>query len=286
MREHGRRFKRENWEHPNTSGLQKPPVGARGGLTRRFPSFTSIHMARPWLRIAHRGASGEAPEHTRPAFVRALDAGVDMIELDVQLSRDHRLVVMHDLDVARTTSGHGPVRDHTLVELQRLDAGGWFGPQFAGESVLGLDEVIEIVGTRARLNVEVKAPPADWDALASNLLGTLRESGLLESTVISCFDMQALAAVRAQAAEARLGVLWQSPDFTAAWESAQELRAASVHPYWMLVSPQVIDAAHARGLEVLTWTVNDVAAMRALIAQGIDGIISDFPTRFADAGDR
>jgi glycerophosphoryl diester phosphodiesterase len=241
-------------------------------------------MARPWLRIAHRGASGDAPEHTRPAFARALDAGVDMIELDVQLSRDHRLVVMHDLEVTRTTNGHGPVRDHSLAEIQRLDAGSWFGPQFAGEPGLGLDDVIDIVGTRARLNVEVKAPPADWDTLAANLIGTLRERGLLESTVISCFEMQALETVRAASAEARLGVLWQAPDLTAAWAAAQALRATSIHPYWMLVSPQVIDAAHARGLEVLTWTVNDVAAMRALIAQGIDGIISDFPTRFAAVG--
>jgi glycerophosphoryl diester phosphodiesterase len=243
-------------------------------------------MSRPWLRIAHRGASGDAPEHTRPAFVQALAAGVDMIELDVQLSRDQRLVVMHDLDVARTTGGHGPVRDHTLAELQRLDAGSWFAPQFAGERVLSLDEVIAIVGTRARLNVEVKAPPADWSPLAARLIGTLRDRGLLESTVISCFEMDALAAVRAEADEARLGVLWQSPDFVPAWEWAQRLRAVSVHPHWMLVSAEVIDAAHARGLEVLTWTVNDLAVMRTLVAQGIDGIISDFPGRFAEVGDR
>jgi glycerophosphoryl diester phosphodiesterase len=238
-------------------------------------------MARPWLRIAHRGASGDAPEHTRPAFARAVDAGVDMIELDVQLSRDHRLVVMHDLDLARTTNGQGTVRDHTLAELQRLDAGSWFGPQFAGEPVLSLDEVIDIVATRARLNVEVKAPAADWAPLAANLIAMLRARGVLEATVISSFEMQALATVRAEASDARLGVLWQSPDLDAAWAAAQELRATSIHPYWMLASPQVIETAHARGLEVLTWTVNDVAVMRTLVEHGIDGIISDFPTRFA-----
>jgi hypothetical protein len=163
------------------------------GLTRRRPLSMPTGMGREWLRIAHRGASGSLPEHTRPAFERALDLGVDMIELDVQLSRDGVLVVLHDLDLQRTTGVAGAVRTRSFAEIKTLDAGGWYGAQFSGQPVLSLDEVIDIVGTRARLNVEVKAPVIDWPVLATTLTGTLRRRGLLDASVISCFGPAALA---------------------------------------------------------------------------------------------
>src|SRR5512139_2452165 len=97
-----------------------------------------------FLRIAHRGASGTRPEHTRAAFERAVELQVDMIELDVQLTRDRKLVVLHDLDFGRTVAGSGLVRERTLRELRALDAGAWFGPAYAGQAVLSLDDVLDI----------------------------------------------------------------------------------------------------------------------------------------------
>jgi len=234
------------------------------------------------LRIAHRGASGSAPEHTRPAFERALELGVDMIELDVQLSRDGELIVIHDLDLERTTSGHGCVRAHDLAHLTSLDAGSWFGSRFAGQRLLSLEDVVGIIGARARLNVEVKAPAADWGRLAPQLTAMLRLHGLLESTVISSFETGALAAVRAEAADARIGLLWQNADFVDAWRWTSGLRATSLHPHWMLVSPELVSTAHGHGLQVLVWTVNDPAVMQRLVGLGVDGIMSDFPERFAE----
>ncbi len=238
-----------------------------------------------WLRIAHRGASASAPEHTRPAFERALTHGVDMIELDVQLSRDHALVVIHDRDLERTTTGTGKVRERSLAELKSFDTGGWFDPRFAGEPILTLNEVIDVVGTSARLNVEVKAPEEDLPALATTLTRTLRSRGLLDTTIISCFEPAALAVVRARDDAAQLGLLWQRVDFSEAWDWARRLHAVSVHPHWMLVSVDLVHAAHARGLDVFTWTVNDVRIMRALVRQGVNGIISDYPERFARVED-
>lgn len=237
-------------------------------------------MSQRWLRIAHRGASGSAPEHTRPAFERALDLGVDMIELDVQLSRDGELVVIHDLDLQRTTNGTGPVRERSLAELKTLDAGGWYSPQFAGERVLDLGEVIDIVGTRARLNVEVKAPETDWPELAATLIDLLRCRGLMDRTIVSCFQPEALEIVRDRDAAAPVGLLWQDPELAQAWDWARRLGAVSFHPHWMLVSADVVQAAHERGLQVLTWTVNDIDVMCDLLRLGIDGIISDHPARF------
>src|SRR5215813_7211563 len=97
-----------------------------------------------YLRIAHRGAAGTRPELTRPAFERALEIGVDMIELDVQLTRDQRLVVLHDRSLGRTVAGQGAVRDRTLAELAALDAGRWFGAEYAGTGVPSLDAVLEL----------------------------------------------------------------------------------------------------------------------------------------------
>jgi glycerophosphoryl diester phosphodiesterase len=238
-------------------------------------------VSRAWLRIAHCGASGSAPEHTRAAFERALALGVDMIELDVQLSHDNELVVMHDLTLDRTTSGHGPVRAHELAGLRVLDAGTWFAPEFAGERVLSLQEVLQLVGGRARLNTEIKAPAADWEEVARRLVALLRQFEVLHSTVISCFEPEALEKVRGHARDAKLGVLWQNPDLSDAWRWARALGAVSLHPYWMLISEGVVRRARAQGVQVLAWTVNEVETMRRLIQAGVDGVISDFPERFA-----
>ncbi|MFI5394660.1 MAG: glycerophosphodiester phosphodiesterase [Candidatus Binatia bacterium] len=237
-------------------------------------------VERSWLRIAHRGASGGAPEHTRRAFERALAVGVDMIELDVQLSRDQELVVMHDHELERTTTGSGLVREHDFADLRALDAGSWFASEFAGERVMSLREVVLLVDGHVRLNVEIKAPSEDWHVLAKELTTLLRRHGQLDRTVISSFEPGALQVVRTQASDARLGLLWQAPDLTEAWRWSREVHAASIHPHWLLVREKFMCAARQHGLQAFVWTVNDVETMRELVRREVDGIISDFPERF------
>lgn len=234
------------------------------------------------LKIAHRGASGTRPELTRAAFARALQIGVDMIELDVQLTRDRRLVVVHDRELGRTLPGSGAVRDRTLAELQTLDAGSWFGPEYRGEAPLSLEEVCDLAEGQADLNVEIKSPEEDWEATARVLVPLLREKKRLSGTVISCFQPGALACVRAVEPAARLGILWQNTDLDAAFAAAREVGATTFHPHWSLAGKSTVDDAHRRGLQVLVWTVNDVAAMRRLAGNGVDGIMTDFPERFAE----
>ena len=232
-----------------------------------------------YLRIAHRGAAGTRPELTRPAFERALEIGVDMIELDVQLTRDGRLVVLHDRQLGRTVAGEGPVRERTLAELQALDAGAWFHPSWAGATVPSLDEVLEWTAGRAELNVELKSPPSDWTATAEALLVLLSATGRLERTIISSFQMGALAEVRARSRAARLGVLWQTTDFDPMWIEAQALNAVAVHPLWSLVDQEFVAEARRQDRQVIVWTVNDPDSMADLITLGVTGIISDFPER-------
>jgi glycerophosphoryl diester phosphodiesterase len=232
-----------------------------------------------WLKIAHRGAAGTRPELTRPAFERAIELGVDMIELDVQLTRDGHLVVLHDRELGRTVQGHGTVREHTLAELCSLDAGAWFALEYAGACVPSLGEVLDLTAGRAALNVEIKSPAADWDATALALLDLLNATGRLDSTVISSFEMGALRAVRERSAAARIGVLWHDDDLDPIWLLAEGLAARSLHPLWSLVDAEVVEQAHRRGLGVIVWTVNDPQQIANLAALGVDGIISDYPER-------
>lgn len=238
------------------------------------------------LRIAHRGAAGTRPELTRPAFERALELGVDMIELDVHLTRDGRLVVLHDRRLGRTVPGAGAVRDHSLAELCQLDAGSWFAPEWAAARVMSLDDVLALTAGRAALNVEIKSPAADWEATARTLVELLGRAQRLDSTIVSSFDVGALGAVRACSTAARLGVLWQTADLDPMWAHAGALDAGSVHVLWGLIDADLLRVAHARGLRVIAWTVNAPAAIAQLTGLGVDGIISDYPERLIGAGGR
>lgn len=229
--------------------------------------------------IGHRGAAGLAPEHTRPSFERAVALGAEMIELDVQLTRDQQLVVMHDRELGRTEQAAGPVRERTLAELKQLDIGSWFGDEFRDERILTLAEVFELLAGRASLNVEIKSPEPDWEATAHHLVNVLRDAGELDSTVVSSFEMGALAAVRAALPRVQIGVLWHNLDLNRAREWLSRLEATSFHPFCGLVSDDVVRSTHQAGRRVYTWTVNDEDEIERVAADGVDGIISDFPDR-------
>jgi len=236
------------------------------------------------LRIAHRGASGHAPEHTRSAFELALELGAEMIELDVQLSADDALVVFHDAHVERTTNGTGLVRELTLEQLRSLDAGSWFHPRFAGERILTLDEVLELIRGRALLNVEIKSPRADGSVLIPRLVEVLERYNATETTVVSAFDWWLLGDVRQAHPTMRLGLLWSDPLIPWPWDRAEKIGATHLHPFWAVVNRKDLEEAHAHGLWVNAWTVNDPPTMVELVEMGVDGIISDFPDRLALVG--
>ncbi len=253
-------------------------VAAQAGA---FPGGAALGSIRrvSWLKIAHRGAAGTRPELTRPAFERALEIGVDMIELDVHLTRDQQLVVLHDRELGRTVQARGAVREHTLAELCELDAGAWFALEYVGARVPSLGDVLDLTAGQAALNVEIKSPAPDWEATAHVLLDLLAAKGRLDSTIVSSFDMGALRAVRERSAAARIGVLWKSADLDPLWLLAEGLEARSLHLLNGLIDAAVVETAHGRGLGVIAWTVNDPQAIAQLAALGVDGIISDYPER-------
>lgn len=242
---------------------------------------SALQRAVTFWKIGHRGAAGTRPELTRSSFERAIELGADMVELDVQLTRDDRLVVLHDRDLGRTVTASGPVRDALLDDLRGLDAGTWFAPTFSGERVLSLEEVLDLTRDRIDLNVEIKSPAPDWPETARVLVPLLREQGRLPSTIVSSFDVGALRCVRSLRQDVRIGVLCGPAELDAAWSAVAELGAAAIHPHWSVVSRDVVAQAHRAGVLLFSWTVNEVALIRRLAGFGVDGIISDFPERLA-----
>jgi glycerophosphoryl diester phosphodiesterase len=232
------------------------------------------------LVIAHRGASGTCPENTLVAFARAAALGAHMIELDVQLTSDGEVVVMHDWTLERTTDGAGAVRERTLAEIRRLDAGAWFGPAFRGTRVPTLAEVLAAVA----LPVNIELKPVGNDGLEARALAVVESAGALARVVFSSFDAGALERVRALTARATLAVLWDAGPVSEAVARARRVGARALHLRKELTTPDALAMANAAGLPVRAWTVNELGEMDRLVAAGVEGVFTDFPERFLHTG--
>lgn len=229
------------------------------------------------LVIAHRGASGHAPENTLAAFRKSLAMGATFIETDLQLSRDARFVAIHDSTVERTTNGKGAVRDLTLADLRRLDAGAWFGSEFVGERIPTLEEVLDFAKKHDVVFYLELKPAGSWGGEHA-LIGALRESGEIARTVVISFDPVILAAIRKAEPTLMTGLLFDG-QIEDPLEKAVEIGARQAVVRGDLVTPVMIGQARRRDLQVVCWTVNHPAHMRMLAAAGVDGIMSDYPDR-------
>jgi glycerophosphoryl diester phosphodiesterase len=229
------------------------------------------------LAIAHRGASGYAPENTFAAFRRAIALGAGFIETDLQLSRDARLVAIHDATVNRTTNGQGAVHDMTLAELRRLDAGSWFGSEFAGERIPTIEEILEFANKHDVVFYLEMKPSGSWGGEHA-LISALRESREIARTVVISFDAAILAAVRKIEPTLMTGLLFEG-HIPNPLDKAIEIGARQLAVRGDLVTPRLLKEAHGHDLQVVCWTVNHPGHMRLLVQAGVDGIISDYPDR-------
>jgi glycerophosphoryl diester phosphodiesterase len=229
------------------------------------------------LIIAHRGASGHAPENTLAAFRKAVSLGATFIETDLQLTRDAHFVAIHDDTLNRTTNGQGRVHDRTLAELRKLDAGSWFGSQFTGERIPTLEEVLEFSKKNDVVFYLELKPGGSWGGEHA-LIGALRESGEIPRCVVISFEPAILSNLRKIEPTIMTGVLYdaQLADPLAA---ALEVGARQIAVRADLVTPRMISEARKKDLQVLCWTVNHPAHIRELKAAGVDGIMSDYPDR-------
>jgi len=227
--------------------------------------------------VAHRGASGSAPENTMAAFRRAVELGAGFIETDLQLSRDARFVALHDTSLDRTTNGRENVHDFTLAELRQLDAGSWFSPEFAGERIPALEEILTFAReTDVVFYLEIKVSGV-WGTEHA-LVAALAEAKMLGRIVVLSFDLASLMELRKRNPALVAGYLvdWPYPDMV---ERAVRVGARQLAPRADLVTPALIEQARGADLQVVTWTVNESAQMRHLAALGVDGIMTDYPDR-------
>ena len=233
-------------------------------------------MPNPWV-IAHRGASGHAPENTMAAFRRAVELGARFIETDLQITRDGQLVVLHDHTLDRTTNGRGRVIDHTLADLKHLDAGSWFSPEFAGERIPTLQEVLSFANEADLVfYLEVKSE-AGW-GVEHAVVHALRKAGEAARTVVLSFHASSLATVNRLDPTLLTGLLFEKP-FDGIIERAIQVGARQLAPHGDLVTAELVERAHRESLQVVTWTVNEPERMRAALATGVDGIMTDYPDR-------
>jgi glycerophosphoryl diester phosphodiesterase len=232
------------------------------------------------LVIAHRGASAVAPQNTLAAFEIAMALRADGVELDVHLSSDGTPVVIHDFSVDTTTNGHGVVAGMTLDELKTLDAGVSFSPEFAGERIPTLAEVLMCLRPYdALLNVEVKSTSLRNTGLEDAVITSIREHRMAERVIFSSFNPITLWRLKRLAPEVPAGLLYSmdlSRPLRRAWLAALFKHEAR-HPHHSMVNAQYMEWAEHRGYMVNTWTVDQPEEMRRLIALGVDSIITNVP---------
>ena len=233
------------------------------------------------LVIAHRGASGHAPENTLAAFRKAVALGATFIETDLQLSRDAHFVAIHDGTVNRTTNGRGSVHDLTLAELRNLDAGSWFGSQFSGERIPTLEEILQFSKKNDVVFYLEMKPGGSWGGEHA-LIGALRESGEIARAAVISFDVSLVLNLRKIEPTMMTGLLYDG-QIEKPVEKAVEIGARQLVARGDLVTPALLEQARKKDLQVVCWTVNHPAHMRMLIEAGVAGIMSDYPDRLVAA---
>jgi glycerophosphoryl diester phosphodiesterase len=233
------------------------------------------------LVIAHRGFSGTAPENTRIAFKKALDLGVDMIELDVHLSKEGEVVVIHDDTLNRTTNGKGKVAEYTLKELKQLDAGSSSSPPYSGETIPALKEVLQLVESRVPLIIELKKGEMGLLTLidlADRAFREVEKSGMLNQVLFASFEHSAIERIRERNPHVPVAFI-SGKD----WNFPSEMTGGNPIPILScrarVLNPSNISRAHKQGIKVFAWTLNTEEEMERFVKMGVDGIITDYPDR-------
>lgn len=245
--------------------------------------------------IAHKGASGTAPENTLAAFQRALDLGVDMIELDVRNTKDESIVVIHDETLDRTTNGSGLVHDFTLEEIKQFDAGSWFDPIYRDEQVPTLKEVLDLVDGRCKILVEIKHQDhPHYEDFAEKLIDVIKqERNGYDWIILQSYESEYLEAAHAyddHVQTKKLMIGEDSAPLIAFYietklhlgRAKEDDRMKALNPEFHTLSTRRIFRMHARGFEVFTYSPNTREDMVKMLRMGVDGIITDHPEKLIE----
>ena len=231
--------------------------------------------------IAHRGISAKAPENTLASFEFAASvSGIDMIELDVRLSKEEEVIVLHDRTLQRTSTGNGPARNYSLEEIRRFDAGSWFHPTFSEQRIPTLGEVFQRIGGKLWVDVEIKSdllhrePPG---LLEEKVIDAVHKYGMDDRVLFSSFDHRLLAAIKKKKPSAITGVLFNfSHDFGKMPSHLAKRVGASVFVCAKReLTHRMVDDAHKHGIAVYVYTLNSISDAKKMLTYGVDGIMSN-----------
>jgi len=245
-------------------------------MSYQLPHYTQL--------IAHRGNAGPAPENTRLAIEQAIDLKVDMVEVDVHISQDGVPVLIHHARLEHTTNGQGQVNEHTLSELKLLDTGSWKAPEFAGERILTLCDVLDLTQDRIPLNLDLKtecAIPATLKAIQNmNVLNEVVISGCTQDCVktIRSREPRLTVLLNLDKALEQLALTGPAATFLShCLTVAEQSGAAGINIAHVFVNRLLIQQAHQKGLSVWVWTVDDETRVQELLEMGVDSITTNWP---------
>ncbi|HTN42855.1 MAG TPA: glycerophosphodiester phosphodiesterase family protein [Nitrospiria bacterium] len=234
------------------------------------------------LIIAHRGASGHAPENTMAAFRLAVEQSADWIELDVHQTADGGLVVLHDFTLRRTAGDPRPVRELTLKQIKDLDIGSWWDGSYRSERVPTLDEVLGFAAGRLRVFIEIKRGSPFYSGIERRVLETIARHRAGDRVAISSFDIAALNTLRGLDSGIPLGLLTRKTRPRDILNAAESLTAHSIHISTHRFTKTILTRAHSAGLPVYVYTVNRPSLMKRYLAMGADGLFTNYPDRLRD----
>ena len=223
------------------------------------------------ILTGHRGAAKLEPENTLLSIQKAIDLGVDQIEIDVHLTRDQHLVVIHDTTADRTTDGQGAIADFTLAEVKRLDAG-------KGERIPTLQEVIDLVHGKVVLQIELKGPDT-----AAPVVQTVEQNCMENEVLLTSFVHDRLRETRQLNPNLRLGALWANPPPDAC-EQAVNMGAEAIHIQHLNIDSELVQKAHAHGLKIRAWNPDTVEEIQRVVDLGVDAIGSNRPDLLITVG--
>ena len=234
--------------------------------------------------FAHRGVSGEAPENTLAAFKAAAESGAHGIELDVQLSKDGQIVVIHDETIDRTTNGTGYVKDMTSEQLRTYDAGSWFHPSFKGESIPSLEEVLDVVTAHHDsmiINIELKNDLIDYPQLEEKVLELLNEKGMKEQTIISSFNPESLKKVRELDPDIETGFLFEGIPANIL-DRIKPLQVNAIHCDASFAQSPKGRNVMDMGMPLRVFTINTMEEFQLVKKAGVEVVMTDYPGLFLD----
>jgi glycerophosphoryl diester phosphodiesterase len=230
------------------------------------------------LVIGHRGALGYAPENTMVSFEKGLACGADMLELDIHVSADGELVVMHDSEVDRTTDGHGPIEVMTLAQIKKLNAGARFGEKFYGERVPTLREVLDWSKDKIPFAIEIKGDPFPTPGVEEKLVAMLHEYDLIDDTIVISFHHSSIARLKRIEPALATGILLMG-ELADPVSAARAVGAESIRPGWQYWTADAVRKVGEAGLFTSTWNADNEAVMERLLPMGLASIGSNYPDR-------